>query len=212
MQRLALFDLDNTLVDRRAAFVEWAAEFTGAHGLGDGALGWVLDADARLPGPKGPLFHAIRDRFDLAESADELWRHYRQRMPELARCRPEDLDALRRLRAEGWRAGIVTNGMTDNQLGKIRRTGLDVLVDGWCISDEVGIRKPDPRIFDLAVQLCGAVPGQGGWMVGDDPEADVLGGQRAGLRTVLVGSPAGAGPQADFVAVSVAGAVDLMLG
>jgi HAD superfamily hydrolase (TIGR01549 family) len=211
MQRLALFDLDNTLVDRQAAFAEWAAEFAGARGLGDDALGWVLDADARLPGPKGPLFHAIRDQFGLAESADDLWRHYRQRMPELARCRPVDLQGLRRLRSAGWRTGIVTNGMTDNQRGKIERTGLHRLVDAWCISDEVGIRKPDRRIFELAVRRCGARPGQGGWMVGDDPVADVLGGHDAGLRTVLVGRADPGGPQANFVAASVAEAVDHLL-
>ena len=44
-------------------------------------------------------------------------------MPELALCRGEDLDALRRLRTAGWHIGIVTNGMTDNQQGKIRNTG-----------------------------------------------------------------------------------------
>jgi hypothetical protein len=45
--------------------------------------------------------------------------------------------------------------MTDNQLGKIRNTGLAELVDGWCISDEVGVRKPDPKIFQLTAQRCG---------------------------------------------------------
>lgn len=211
MQRLALFDLDNTLVDRQAAFADWTAEFAASHDLDAAARGWILELDSRLPGPKGPMFQALRDRFTTSESADELWRHYRRRMPELARCRPADLTALRRLRSAGWRIGIVTNGMTDNQRGKIERTGLDRLVDAWCISDEVGIRKPDPRIFDLAVRRCGATPGQGGWMVGDDPVADVLGGHDAGLRTILVGRPAPDGPRADFVVSSVAEAVDRML-
>jgi HAD superfamily hydrolase (TIGR01549 family) len=211
MQRLALFDLDNTLVDRQAAFGDWAAEFAGAHGLDAGGLAWILDVDSGIEGPKGPLFHALQDRFGTAETADELWRQYRRRMPELARCRPEDRVALGRLRSAGWRIGIVTNGMTDNQLGKIRRTGLDRLVDAWCISDEVGIRKPDPRIFDLAARKCGATPGQGGWMVGDDPVADVLGGHDAGLRTILVGSQTASAPRADAVAASVAEAVDRIL-
>jgi hypothetical protein len=45
---------------------------------------------------------------------DQLWEQYRRRMPQLASCRAEDLDALRQLRRAGWRTGIVTNGMTDS--------------------------------------------------------------------------------------------------
>jgi hypothetical protein len=40
----------------------------------------------------------------------------------------------------------------DNQIGKLRRTGILALLDGWCVSEEVGIRKPDPAIFALARQ------------------------------------------------------------
>jgi FMN phosphatase YigB (HAD superfamily) len=67
---------------------------------------------------------------------------------------------------------IVTNGMTDNQREKIYHTGLASLVDAWCISGEVGIRKPDRGIFELAAQRCGTRLDQG---VLPDP----LGWQRA---------------------------------
>lgn len=68
-------------------------------------------------------------------------------MPQLVCCTAEDLDALSALRATGWTVGIVTNGMVDNQEGKIRRTGFADVVDGWVISSEVGSRKPDVAIF-----------------------------------------------------------------
>ncbi|HEY0698867.1 MAG TPA: HAD family hydrolase, partial [Micromonospora sp.] len=181
---LALFDLDGTLVDRRAAFVRWAAEFVVDQGLDGAALDWLLDTDTVTSGPKGPFLRAACERFRLTEDPDEVWRRYRRRMPELVRCRPADLDALRRLRAAGWLVGVVTNGMADNQLGKIRRTGLAELVDGVCVSDDVGIRKPDPEIFRLAMLRCGGRTGGDGWMVGDDPVLDVAGGRAAGLRTV----------------------------
>ena len=42
VQRLALFDLDNTLVDLNAAFAVWAAEFASAHGLGQRAVDWLV--------------------------------------------------------------------------------------------------------------------------------------------------------------------------
>ena len=47
MQRLALFDLDDTLVDRRRAFRAWAEEFVTARELDDSALRVAETADRR---------------------------------------------------------------------------------------------------------------------------------------------------------------------
>ncbi|RKF23893.1 HAD family hydrolase [Micromonospora globbae] len=217
MQSLALFDLDDTLVDRSAAFQAWAEEFVVTHGLGEAALTFLLMADAHHSGPMDSFFTTVCQTFDLARPPEQLWEQYRRRMPGLASCRPEDLDALRRLRRAGWRIGIVTNGMTDNQLGKIRNAGLDRLVDAWCISDEVGIRKPDPEIFRLAADRCGTNCGSGGWMVGDSLVLDVAGGHAAGLRTIWLqpkrrpDSWSFVGPVPDAAVDSVADAVEMLL-
>lgn len=184
-------------------------------GLDDKALTWLIATDGRTSGPRGPYFAAVRDEFDLTQAAEDLWKQYRRRMPELVSCRAEDLDALRQLRSAGWRIGIVTNGMTDNQEGKIHRTGLDALVDAWCISDEVGIRKPDPRIFQIIAQRCGASTQHGGWMVGDDLTLDIAGGHGAGLHTIWL-HPTQAprefvGPPPDFTTATVTDAVQILL-
>ncbi|WP_306747854.1 HAD family hydrolase [Saccharothrix yanglingensis] len=63
---------------------------------------------------------------------------------------------------------------------KLRRTGLAEHLDGWCASGEAGVRKPDPAIYHLAARRCG---GGDGWVVGDSPVLDVVGGGRAGFRT-----------------------------
>ncbi|MFJ6198234.1 HAD family hydrolase [Micromonospora sp. NPDC092111] len=215
MQRLALFDLDDTLVNRSAAFRAWAQEFVTTHRLDAVALTWLLETDARTSGTKGPFFHAVREAFRLDHAADDLWQQYRQRMPELVTCRSQDLEALRLLRAAGWRLGIVTNGMTDNQHGKIHRAGLNTLVDGWCISDEVGIRKPEPAIFNIIAQRCGASTTHGGWMIGDDPILDVAGGRGAGLRTIWLRSGSASWPEdqpgPDNAVATVADAVEVLL-
>ncbi|WP_248820762.1 HAD family hydrolase [Frankia sp. AgB32] len=212
-----MLDLDGTLVDRRAAFQVWAREFVAAHGLDDAALECLLMADAHRSGPMGAFFVTVCATFDLSMRPDQVWEQYRRRMPELASCHPEDLDALRRLRRAGWRIGIVTNGMADIQLGKIRNTGLDRLVDAWCISDDVGVRKPDPEIFRLVAERCGRGTERGGWMVGDDPVLDVGGGHAAGLRTIWLrprrrDSWPSVGPAPDVRVDSVAEAVDVLLG
>jgi len=88
-------------------------------------------------------------------------------------------------RAMGWMLGIVTNGDAAIQARKIAAAGLADLVDAVCISGAEGVRKPDPRLFLLAAEMAGAPAGRG-WMIGDDPDADVAGGRAAGLRTVWV--------------------------
>ncbi|UOB09705.1 HAD family hydrolase [Streptomyces sp. HP-A2021] len=94
-------------------------------------------------------------------------------MPGLVRCDPKVLDGLSQLRASGWRVGIVSNGMADNQLSKIERSGLGERVDACCVSGDVGFRKPDVRIFQLAADRCGLALADGGWMIGDNPEHDI---------------------------------------
>jgi phosphoglycolate phosphatase-like HAD superfamily hydrolase len=83
MQPRALFDLDDTLVDRRAAFRAWAEEFVTDHGLDDKALSWLLFADTHSSGRKDGFFTTVRDEFNLAEPADlcRSWRMDDRRRP-----------------------------------------------------------------------------------------------------------------------------------
>ena len=84
------------------------------------------------------------------------------------------------------RGNTVTNGEADNQLGKIERTGLDRLVDSVAVSGVLGVRKPDPEIFRIAAEGAGCALADGGWMAGDNAQADIAGGAAVGLRTVWV--------------------------
>ncbi|MEV4751671.1 HAD family hydrolase [Streptosporangium sp. NPDC049248] len=135
MQRLALFDLDNTLIDLDAAFLLWAHEFAEGHRLSRKAVDHLVKLDRNGLPHRELFFTKVRERFKLSAPATELWAAYRQRMPHLVQCRPEVIDALAGLRASGWRVGIVTNGTADNQLGKLQRTGLVDVVDGYALSD-----------------------------------------------------------------------------
>jgi hypothetical protein len=56
------------------------------------------------------FFATLRDQFALAEPVEQLCQQYRRRMPEMATCRADSVDALTRLRLAGWRIGMVTNG------------------------------------------------------------------------------------------------------
>ncbi|MDQ2788248.1 MAG: HAD family hydrolase [Actinomycetota bacterium] len=182
---LALLDLDGTLVDRAAGFQVWAQALVKDHALGDEALAWLTATDLAVK-ERDRFFALLGERFPVVGDTAALWDDYRARMPHLAPVFPGVLDALIRLRQQGWRLGVVTNGRVDNQLGKLRRSGVLDLLDGWCVSEETGIRKPDPRVFLLARARCGVPAEDLCWVVGDDPDLDVAGGQASGMPTVWV--------------------------
>jgi putative hydrolase of the HAD superfamily len=81
------------------------------------------------------------------------------------------------------RLALVTNGASDVQREKLAATTLAPLFTAIVISAEVGIGKPDRRIFDIALRAIGADAGEA-VMVGDSLLRDVAGAQSAGIRVI----------------------------
>ncbi|MER7750986.1 HAD-IA family hydrolase [Kitasatospora sp. NPDC097643] len=185
---LLLFDLDNTLLPRDAAFRAWAQEFLSERDLPPGDIDWFVTLDGGGYVPRSTVLSAVRRRYGLDVSAEFLLAHYRHGINSHIHCPPGHVDALRAARAAGWTLGIVSNGGTGPQLEKIQRTGLGPLVDGWVISEEADCVKPDPLIFEIAARRCGVAPTGGWttrtWMIGDHAPADIAGAELAGLRSV----------------------------
>jgi putative hydrolase of the HAD superfamily len=93
--------------------------------------------------------------------------------------------ALAGLRADGYRMGLVSNISlrADLMQGDLTALGLDPFLDATVFSSEVGIRKPDPRIFREALARLGAEPGSTVF-VGDRLVDDVSGARAVGMRGV----------------------------
>ncbi|GIF37873.1 putative hydrolase of the HAD superfamily [Actinoplanes xinjiangensis] len=176
---LLLVDLDNTLIDRDAAFRTAVAAFLDEHGLPAADLDWVMTADAGGYASRAAVAASMIDRFGVAARSVRTLLDVGA-ADHVVLAAPT-ADALRRVRAAGWTCVIVTNGRTVQQEAKIRNTGLDRLVDGWVVSEAVGCKKPDPAIFRAAAaDLAGA------WMIGDSPHADIAGASALGLTSVWV--------------------------
>jgi HAD superfamily hydrolase (TIGR01549 family) len=184
---VALFDLDNTLVDRAATYRRWAQAFATERSLGEDSVEWMCEADDDGFRPRPELFAAVVERFGLKEGVGDLVGDYWSRYLAAYRPDPAVKDALKRLRGAGWRTGIVTNGPS-TQHEKVARAELTDLVDACCVSGEIGVDKPDPRIFMEALRRCGHEAGGGPrpWMVGDAPVPDIGGGKELGLGTIWV--------------------------
>jgi putative hydrolase of the HAD superfamily len=180
---LLLIDLDNTLIDRAAAFKSWA-ESRFWQTFGQSAVSWVVEADRDGYVPRETLARQIADRYHL--DADEILAELRAGMLEHLRFDPAVAAALTDATAAGFVPHVVTNGTVAQQEAKLRRTGLDQLIAGWTISEGAGVRKPHREIFERAAAAAGVPLSRSGWMVGDHAEFDVGGGAAAGLRTAWV--------------------------
>lgn len=101
------------------------------------------------------------------------------------------VDGLAALVDTGTTVGVVSNsdGTIEARLKEmgILQVGPGDGIEVACVVDSggVGVEKPDPRIFDHALEVLG-VPPSDVWYVGDTPAFDVVGARRAGLRPILM--------------------------
>ena len=115
---------------------------------------------------------------------------------------PTCREGLQALADTGVRLGIVSNadGLMAQRLADLElcQVGPGIGVEIECVVDSgnVGVMKPDPRIFAAAVDLLGLRAEQV-WYVGDLPAIDVVGARRAGIRPFLM-DPLGLHLDADY--------------
>jgi phosphoglycolate phosphatase-like HAD superfamily hydrolase len=112
---------------------------------------------------------------------------------------------LRELAETGVRLGIVSNadGLMAQRLREreILQVGPGPGVEVDCVIDsgEVGVMKPDARIFRVALDAMGVAP-EDAWYLGDMPAIDVVGARRAGLRPFII-DPLGLHADRDYGSV-----------
>jgi putative hydrolase of the HAD superfamily len=93
---------------------------------------------------------------------------------------------LQKLKEKGFHLGIISNaGNAGNVNRQLKKADIAHFFDKVLISAVVGIRKPDPRIFEMALAHWGFRPDQA-IMVGDLLGADVLGAQNVGMPAVWI--------------------------
>lgn len=80
---------------------------------------------------------------------------------------------------------ILSNGFLNTQYKKLKAEGIWRYVQRMIISEEIGIQKPDRRLFEYALAETGAAL-EDAILVGDNPDADIAGAIRAGWKAVYV--------------------------
>ena len=202
--RALFLDLDDTLIGRlRPEVVTRTAEEIAA-------LHPDLDA-ARLAETNAAVWDAywpsVEDRRTLGELSGaavtlEAWRRtlrtcgcadeavarqaartFRQQASASYRLFDEVRDLVASARRARIPLALITNGASDTQRDKLSAVGIGEWFDTVVISGEVGLAKPDPRIFEVALEALG-LGRDGVWHVGDSLAADVAGAKAAGVTAV----------------------------
>ena len=190
----------------RAGVEVRADRLPGAHYRAAATFGTRLDVDADWVGSWQSYLRAyVAACTDGVEDDDEVHRHLDSEFADAALWLdviPGARQGLRALAATGVALGVVSNadGLMGQRLRdlEILQVGPGLGVEVGCVIDsgDVGVMKPDPRIFELALTALD-VDASDAWYVGDMPAFDVVGARRAGLRPFLM-DPLGLHTRADY--------------
>ncbi|MCM1356142.1 MAG: YjjG family noncanonical pyrimidine nucleotidase [Staphylococcus sp.] len=201
------FDLDDTLVDfhtnsRMALRIihqecgldryypdqdEWVATYeTHNHSLWDRYSRAEITQDFlrcdRFATPLRP--HWTDGEEKLREFSWELDEIYLTRLAEQTALIDGAREILTHLRAHDYNIGILSNGFTDVQHRKLTNTGLAPLVDLVVLSDDIGVNKPDTRLYVYAMERAGNNDPEAHTMVGDNRSTDIEGAIRSGWNAI----------------------------
>ncbi len=189
MRRGVVFDLDETLIDRQASIALYGLQFHKDFRQCitqdvESFLATFLGLDGNGYVPRETFFEHLANcvghpDVPAAAVAEHFFAHAWTAPIPMAGA----IALCERLRASGVLIGVVTNGGSRNQRRKLENSGLHPLIDQILISQEVGVKKPQPAIF---LEVCARLDIQPrhSWFVGDHPEFDIAGAKHVGFRTV----------------------------
>ncbi len=198
--RAVIFDLDDTLIDHASAIRDAVkALYAERPELADkypdeGSFerAWIEVQDKHYPSYlRGSLTHAeqkilrIRELWQPLSNLSEeqcfnIYDHFQLLYAQKWQVFPDAVPCLENLFP--LKLGLITNGY-ENQRRKLELDELHKWFQIVVISSEVGMAKPDPRIFKMACAALGVSPGEAIY-VGDLYDLDVQGAQGAGLFPV----------------------------
>ena len=119
------------------------------------------------------------DDFQLAE---DFGLAYIEESPYKTELFPFSFEVLEYLK-EKYILHIITNGFEEVQHIKLEASKLHAYFDVIITSEQVGVKKPNPRIFEFALEKANALAKES-MMIGDDLKVDVLGAKKAGMTAI----------------------------
>jgi len=187
--RAVIFDLGGVVIDSPLHAI---ARYERELGVPEGAINRVV-VDT---GPQGAWSRLERGEVSMLDFHRDFEAELRAvghaidaavMMARIAECgpRPAMLEAIRRIRARGLKAGALTNNWADDTREESHE--LQAHFDAFIESSKVGLRKPDPRIYALACSALGVAPAEAVFL--DDIGRNLKAARALGMRTIKVDAP-----------------------
>ena len=127
-----------------------------------------------------PLEHYGIHDTDLADHLSEDYVYW---SPRIVRLVPGTMELLDYLKPK-YHLHLITNGFQEVQHTKLSGSGMEPYFDTLTVSEEVGVKKPNPEIFHYALRKAQA-KAEESLMIGDEMAVDIDGARMAGMDTLL---------------------------
>lgn len=193
-----LFDADETLFDFKKgenfAFLKCVDDFNLSEDK-DGCIklykeintfiwqeyekGTITSKDLRVDRFRR-LFKALGIERDAKEVSDAYMRYL-----GMSTFLFDGAEELIRDLSKDYRLVIVTNGLKETQTNRINKSTIGKYFEAVIISDDIGIAKPNPRIFEYALDSINYKDKSKVLMIGDSLSSDIKGGINSGIDTCL---------------------------
>lgn len=183
-----LFDLDDTLLDRKHTFSSFAAALVDTYfrhiDKKEEIVNKILEIDQDGYKDKTQMFTELLEELPWVVKPDltELMNYYRKNYVSYSVLKEYATETIEWCR-QNFKIGVVTNGTKVIQYGKIDQLGIRSLFECIIVSEEAGMKKPNAKIFQLAAEMLGLSPQQC-LFIGDHPTNDIGGAGNAGMETI----------------------------
>ena len=194
---MIFFDIDGTLLDHKNAerlaaigFKDQFDFFNGIsnndfvekwHDLAEKHIATYLDGQVSFTGQRRARIRELFESDIEDQACDSLFNEYLNQYEEYWSLYPDVLECLREL--EDYQLGIISNGDSSQQRRKLGKLGISGFFSQIIISGEVGVSKPDARIFQHACEIGGTNPTACVY-IGDNFTLDAEGSRDAGMKGI----------------------------
>ena len=188
--RAVIFDLWQTLVpwnlDEANRFYNRMAEAVGVESTRFREVG-LAGRPSREMGPMADHLRALFVELGVEGDVDELLTMRREWTKQSLVPRPDALATLEELRQRGHRLGLIS--VCSQEVPEVwEETPFAGALDALVFSCDVGISKPDPRIYEIACERLDIEPGES-LFVGDGANDELPGAERVGMTALQLRAP-----------------------
>ncbi len=190
-RKAVIFDMDNTLIDRRKAFLRLCDYLIETYGIDypfevtrEELIDYMIEIDANGYGGLQNVIPKLSRVWKLPHSVEEFIEERNNIFGQFTELYPETLEVLEVLKKK-YKMGMITNGYSSVQREKITIAKIGHYFDDIIVSGEEEFEKPEQGIFLKACNNLGVAP-EDAVYVGDYYPNDIAGALSANLKPIWI--------------------------